>query len=191
MTSDQPSGLDSDLIESADGAPAEPAVITSATGTATSHAAPAFVPVEPPPAPVLVASESLASAAPVTVRIEATPVAESAPVQATPVVAPEPVAPEPVAPEPVAPEPVAPAPSAIVVPSAPVEPSKPIILPAADKSSLMQMVQAAGLQWVETDPVRAAQASSTGQVTAIKLGREPKPVIQASSAPLVQVETRR
>lgn len=181
MTSDQPSGLDSDLIESADGAPAEPAVITSATGTATSHAAPAFVPVEPPPAPVLVASESVASAAPVTVRIEATPVAESAPVQATPVVAPEPVAPEP----------VAPAPAAIVVPSAPVEPSKPIILPAADKSSLMQMVQAAGLQWVETDPVRAAQASSTGQVTAIKLGREPKPVIQVSSAPLVQVETRR
>ncbi len=190
MTSDQPSGLDSDLIESADGAPAEPAVITSATGTATSHAAPAFVPVEPPPAPVLVASESVASAAPVTVRIEATPVAESAPVQATPVATPV-VAPEPVAPEPVAPEPVAPAPSAIVVPSAPVEPSKPIMLPAADKSSLMQMVQAAGLQWVETDPVRAAQASSTSQVTAIKLGREPKPVIQASSAPLVQVETRR
>ena len=69
--------------------------------------------------------------------------------------------------------------------------SKPIILPAADKSALQQMVQAAGLQWVETDPIRAAQASSAIQFTPIKLGREPKPAVVTSSAPLLQVETRR
>ena len=185
MTSDQSSGLDSDLSPPADGerSTAEPTVISNATETAPSIPAPTFVPVEPPPAPVLVASAPVASAAiAATPTPVAPPVAVSTTVQA--LQTPEVQAPE------VQTATEAQTLQAVQVVQA-VEPSKPIILPAADKSSLMQMVQAAGLQWIETDPVRAAQAGSTSQVAMIKLGREPKPVIQVSNTPLVQVETRR
>jgi len=62
----------------------------------------------------------------------------------------------------------------------------------ASGRNLQDVVNAAGLKWVETDPIRLAQTRqqiSTTQ-TAPRLGRERKPVTPVSSAPLVQVETR-
>ena len=165
----------------------------------TIAAAPAFIPVEPPPAPVLVASMSepvkpglaaVTSAEPTAVAVapaKVTPVSLSE-VESVPAMHPAPTA-QPIngmaesATQPLTTQPAA---SHVATDSA-----KPIILPAVDKSSLMQMVQSVGLQWVETDPVRAAQANRAVQFTPIKLGREPKPVVQVSSTPLVQVETNR
>jgi ribonuclease E len=56
---------------------------------------------------------------------------------------------------------------------------------------LHAIVQTAGLQWVETDPARVAQAMASQRVEPVKLGREPKPSAVVSSVPLVQVETIR
>ena len=63
--------------------------------------------------------------------------------------------------------------------------------PRVDQATLHAIVQTAGLQWVETDPNRVAQAMASQNVVPVKLGREPKPKAAVSSQPLVQVETIR
>jgi len=62
--------------------------------------------------------------------------------------------------------------------------------PIADVATLHAIVQAAGLQWIETDPVRVAQTLAQQPTVSVKLGRERKPAVVISSEPLVQVETR-
>ncbi|MDF8364735.1 ribonuclease E/G, partial [Achromobacter anxifer] len=104
-----------------------------------------------------------------------------------PVVAP--VAAAPVAAPVAAPAPVAPQ-------AAPAAASQPIVVPAAAPSAKAQalhdVVNAAGLQWVETDPDRHAQTQLriAAAHTPVRLGRERKPVAPVSNEPLVQVETR-
>ena len=63
--------------------------------------------------------------------------------------------------------------------------------PRVDQATLHAIVQTAGLQWVETDPARVAQAMASQRVVPVKLGREPKPKAVVSDQPLVQVETIR
>ncbi|AOB30589.1 ribonuclease E [Bordetella sp. H567] len=62
----------------------------------------------------------------------------------------------------------------------------------ATKQNLQDVVNAAGLTWVETDPDRHAQTQQrmAASHTPVRLGRERKPVPPVSSAPLEQVETR-
>jgi len=99
----------------------------------------------------------------------------------------------------------APAPVAPVIPAAPVAQeaaaatpaaSQPIVVPAvapsAKAQALHDVVNAAGLQWVETDPDRHAQTQLriAAAHTPVRLGRERKPVAPVSNEPLVQVETR-
>jgi ribonuclease E len=109
---------------------------------------------------------------------------------------------------PVAVAPIAAAPEALVVTPTPVLPT-PVTTPApiqvatvstaptlaqtprVDQATLHAIVQTAGLQWVETDPARVAQAMASQNVVPVKLGREPKPKAAVSSQPLVQVETIR
>ena len=74
--------------------------------------------------------------------------------------------------------------------------AQPIVVPAtapsAKAQALHDVVNAAGLQWVETDPERHAQTQvriAAGH-TPVRLGRERKPVAAVSNEPLVQVETR-
>lgn len=129
----------------------------------------------------------------------AAPVA-AAPVAAAPVTAPTPFVEAPVAQAPVAavpapvsaaPAPAAPAPAPVPVAATA---SAPIVVPAtprADAATLHALVQQAGLQWVESDPVRVAQAMANQRVVPVKLGREPKPRAAVSNEPLVQVETIR
>ena len=156
---------------------------------------PAFVPVEPPPAPVLVASKPEATVPAVSQHEAAPAITETAPEPAlAPTPAEQPIGSAAVVsvavPAVVTAQTPAMEPSALSA-AVSAEPSKPIILPVADKSALQQMVRSVGLQWVETDPARAAASNSNIQFNPIKLGREPKPVVQVSSSPLVQVETRR
>ncbi|CAM3510584.1 Ribonuclease E [Bordetella sputigena] len=63
---------------------------------------------------------------------------------------------------------------------------------SGSKQNLQDVVNAAGLTWVETDPDRHAQTQQrmAASHTPVRLGRERKPVAPVSSAPLVQVETR-
>lgn len=74
--------------------------------------------------------------------------------------------------------------------------SQPIVVPAATPSAKAQalhdVVNAAGLKWVETDPDRHAQTQLriAAAHTPTRLGRERKPVATVSNEPLVQVETR-
>ncbi|APX76695.1 Ribonuclease E [Achromobacter insolitus] len=122
-------------------------------------------------------------------EVSAPAASEQAPVEAAavePVVAPVPApAPAPVAQEAVAaaPAPAAPASQPIVVPAA---------APSAKAQALHDVVNAAGLQWVETDPDRHAQTQLriAAAHTPVRLGRERKPVAPVSNEPLVQVETR-
>jgi ribonuclease E len=51
-------------------------------------------------------------------------------------------------------------------------------------------VQSAGLQWVESDPARVAQAKANQVIVPVQLGRARKPAAVVSNEPLVQVETR-
>jgi len=127
-----------------------------------------------PPVAVQPASESSVPAAPVQAPVEA-PAAE--PVVQTPAVAAAPVAP---APAPVVP---ASAQQPIVVPA---------VAPAAKAQALHDVVNAAGLKWVETDPERHAQTQQriAASYAPVRLGRERKPVTPISNEPLVQVETR-
>ena len=89
----------------------------------------------------------------------------------------------------------APAPVAAPVAATPVS-AQPIVVPATAPSAkaqvLHEVVNAAGLQWVETDPERHAQTQLriAAAHTPARLGRERKPVAQVSNEPLVQVETR-
>jgi ribonuclease E len=125
-----------------------------------------------------------APAAPVAVAAVA-PVAV-APIAATPealVVAPTPVLPTPV---------TTPAPTPAPVQVATVSTAPTLAqTPRVDQATLHAIVQTAGLQWVETDPARVAQAMASQNVVPVKLGREPKPKAAVSSQPLVQVETIR
>jgi ribonuclease E len=142
-----------------------------------------------PTAPAAVAAEPAAMAPVATIAIAPAPVAP---------VAPAPVAAAPIAAAPealvVAPTPVqaAPAPAAAPIQAAPVS-AAPIVVqtPRVDQATLHAIVQTAGLQWVETDPARVAQALASQRVVPVKLGREPKPKAAVSSQPLVQVETIR
>ncbi len=134
----------------------------------------------------------------------AAPVATANAVQASaPAPAPAP-APVPVQTAPVEPAPVQPAAVQVVPVSAPTPtpvpaqtysaPSAPIVVPAtprADTATLHAIVQSAGLQWVESDPARVAQAMANQRVVPVKLGREPKPQPVVSNTPLIQVETNR
>ena len=168
-----------------------PLAATATPSAPAPVAAPAFVPVEPPPAPVLVASMQ-ESTAPAISHPESVPVITEVAPAPLPATSAEPIVTASAGSTPVVSTPdvtasVSPAP----VTARDVESAKPIVLPVADKSALQQLVQSAGLKWVETDPARAAEANSNIQFKPIKLGREPKPVVQVSSSPLVQVETRR
>ncbi|WP_191576757.1 Rne/Rng family ribonuclease [Achromobacter insolitus] len=157
----------------------EPAVKPAVESAAQPTAEPAAQPVQTapqatPPVAVQPASEASAPAAPVQTPVEA-PAAE-------PVVQPPAVAAAPVAP---APAPVAPASAQqpIVVPA---------VAPAAKAQALHDVVNAAGLKWVETDPERHAQTQQriAASYAPVRLGRERKPVTPVSNEPLVQVETR-
>jgi ribonuclease E len=86
-------------------------------------------------------------------------------------------------------------------PAAPVAPASaapatqdtaPQAVPRAPQQSLQDVVNAAGLTWVETDPQRHAQTQQrmAASATPVRLGRERKPVAPVSREPLVQVETR-
>ena len=162
--------------------------------TAAPVSAPAFTaPVVAAPvvaAPVVAAPVVTAPAPAAFVQTETAPVVSapvSAPVQVTSAAEQPASVPTPV----IAPAPTpAPSPAPVQVVTAP---SAPIVVPAArpDTATLHAIVQTAGLQWVESDPVRVAQALANQRVSPIKLGREPKPRVVVSSEPLVQVETSR
>jgi ribonuclease E len=159
-------------------APAAPAAVTPVAAAPTTAA----------PAPVAVAPAAVAPAAvtPVAVAPMAT---TSAPVA---VVTPAAAADAPVASVAMA----TPAPTAVeaatqsMAAPAPVAVAAPAPAPVADLATLHAIVHAAGLQWVESDPVRVAQTLAQQPTVSIKLGRERKPAVVVSSEPLVQVETR-
>ncbi|MEN4919842.1 Rne/Rng family ribonuclease [Achromobacter spanius] len=147
--------------------------------------------------PVQAAAEPVAqpvqTAAPEATQPVAVEPASVASVPATPVQTPaEAPAVEPVVEAPVQAAPVAPSPA----PVAPANADQPIVVPAtvpaAKAQALHDVVNAAGLQWVETDPERHAQTQLriAAAHTPVRLGRERKPVAAVSNEPLVQVETR-
>ncbi|WP_238879543.1 Rne/Rng family ribonuclease [Achromobacter xylosoxidans] len=161
------------------------AAIEPQTAQPTQTAAPeatAPVAVEP-------ASQVSEPAAPVAAPVQAAvvePVVE-------PVVTTAPAAPA--EPEAAAAPVVTPAPAAAPAQAAPTS-AQPIVVPAtapsAKAQALHEVVNAAGLQWVETDPERHAQTQLriAAAHTPVRLGRERKPVAPVSNEPLVQVETR-
>ncbi|WP_313702556.1 Rne/Rng family ribonuclease [Achromobacter sp.] len=174
QTAAQPEQVPAEPVQAAKAEPvqaaAEPAVEPAVE--------PAAQPVQTAPqttAPVAVqpASEASVPAAPVQTPVEA-PAAE--PVVQTPAVTAAPVAPAPAAVAPVTQQP-------IVVPA---------VAPAAKAQALHDVVNAAGLKWVETDPERHAQTQQriAASFAPVRLGRERKPVTPVSNEPLVQVETR-
>jgi ribonuclease E len=85
--------------------------------------------------------------------------------------------------------PVTTAPVAVAAP-APIVQAAPAPAPVADLATLHAIVNAAGLQWIESDPARVAQTLAQQPTVSVKLGRERKPAVVISSEPLVQVETR-
>lgn len=166
--------------------------------------APAAVPAASvPPADVL-AAETPAPAEPA-VRTEAREQAEPVIARSQPASAesPQAVVPQPAwahageAPAPSAGEPVpAAAQPAAPAPAAEERGSQPIVVPrqsGASRDALAAMVNAAGMQWVETDPERLQQARERmAQDSApVQLGREPRIQPPVSNEPLQQVETRR
>ncbi|WP_419342551.1 Rne/Rng family ribonuclease [Achromobacter sp. PD1] len=175
--------------------------------TATAEPAPvAAAPVETQPAtPVQVQAEQAVEPVAQPVQTAAAEVTQPVSVQAASEVS-APAATEPAPVEVAAVEPVVTPAPAPVAPAAPVAPvaqeaaapaaSQPIVLPAAAPSAKAQalhdVVNAAGLQWVETDPDRHAQTQLriAAAHTPVRLGRERKPVAPVSNEPLVQVETR-
>jgi ribonuclease E len=155
---------------------------SSATVTPVASSAPIAPPVAaaptaaPPVAPVAFAPVAAPVAAPIAV----------APIAAAPealVVAPTPVLATPVTTAATAAAPI----QVATVSTAPTL----VQTPRVDQATLHAIVQTAGLQWVETDPARVAQAMASQHVVPVKLGREPKPKAVVSSQPLVQVETIR
>ncbi len=164
-------------VEVALTAPAVEAPAQVATPAPTPVAAPvavqatAVAPELTPAAVVPTAETNAVVPAPVAVEQPATvtPVADLAPV-APALVAVAPVASPPPAPQVVAPQ--------IVVPA------------VRDTAALHSIVQTAGLQWVESNPERFAQALADQKVTEVKLGRARKPAVVIAEAPLAQVETQ-
>ena len=59
--------------------------------------------------------------------------------------------------------------------------------PIADTSSLMAVVESAGLQWVQTAPSAVAEPETVTPVVRTPRVRKPRPVVAAE--PLMQVET--
>ena len=186
--------------------------VTAAPVSAPAVPAPAVpAPVVPAPvvaAPVVTAPVAAApvAAAPVIAAPLATPApaafvqTETAPVISAPIAAPVQVTSATEQPASVTVQATVQATAPVTAPAptpAPVQvalaPSAPILEPVAraDNATLHAIVQTAGLQWVESDPVRVAQAMANQRVSPIKLGREPKPRVAVSSEPLVQVETSR
>ena len=134
--------------------------------------------------PIVVPAEAIA----VTPTMTSTIAPAVAPTDAP--VAPVVVASEPVvvaAPTPVVVEPVA-APAPTPVASAPAPTPVPVAEPV-DPAKLSQVLDAAGLQWVQTDPTKAPVEAVAEP--APQLGRKPKRSQQTAEAePLVMVETR-
>ncbi|MBO9357181.1 Rne/Rng family ribonuclease [Bordetella petrii] len=178
-----------DAAEAAPATEAAPAAeVAAATGEAPAVAAPA---VEVAPAAETVPAAEPAPPAADEVPAAAAPAADAVqpPAVAEPVAAPvaEPAAVPAPAPAPVQTAPAEPAPAAASVAPQPI-----VVPPAASSQALHDVVSAAGLQWVETDPERHAQTQQRIAASHVpaRLGRERKPVPQVSSAPLVQVETQ-
>jgi ribonuclease E len=164
-------GFDHVSSSALSGAPVNYVETSSAPVAAPAVTAPAA----PAPAPVAAAVAAPAMTEPAAPAIEIAPI---------------------VTPPSVVEQVAAPAVAPVVAPvetAAPTPVSAPIVVPAvrADNATLHSIVQTAGLQWVESDPVRVAQAMANQRVVHVKLGREPKPRAIVSSEPLVQVETRR
>ncbi|OMG77887.1 Rne/Rng family ribonuclease [Achromobacter xylosoxidans] len=175
-----------------------------------AEAAPAPVQVEQAPAATIEpqAEQPIRTAAPEATAPVAVEPASQVSEPAAPVAAPvEAAVVEPVVEPVVTPAPAAPAEpeaaAAPVVTPAPAAPAQaaptsaqPIVVPAtapsAKAQALHEVVNAAGLQWVETDPERHAQTQLriAAAHTPVRLGRERKPVAPVSNEPLVQVETR-
>ncbi|WP_313622299.1 Rne/Rng family ribonuclease [Achromobacter sp.] len=177
----QPAPTQETAVEQAEPSKVEP---VQAAAEPVAQPVQAAAPEATAPVSVETASEASVPAAPVQVDAPAVEPVIQAPV-ATPA---ETVAAS-VAPSPA---PVAPAPA----PVAPVSAQQPIVVPAAAPAAKAQalhdVVNAAGLQWVETDPERHAQTQLriAAAHTPVRLGRERKPVTAVSNEPLVQVETR-
>ncbi|OZI23353.1 ribonuclease E/G [Bordetella genomosp. 9] len=156
----------------ADGAPGAPVAATAADEPASRPAS-----VTPAPAQATPVAQAEPAAAPSYVAPQAAEAYKAEPA-ITPVS-------EPRAAEPVSATPVA-------ATSAPVQASAPAPAQSGSKQNLQDVVNAAGLTWVETDPDRHAQTQQrmAASHTPMRLGRERKPVAPVSSSPLVQVETR-
>ena len=171
-------------------APAAPAAyvnVTSAAEPVASAAAPvasAAVAVAPA-APVAAASVAAAPAPMAATPVASAPVAAPAAALAEPTTIAAPVA---VAAEAVAPVAAASAPAAVETASTSI--ATPAPAPVADLATLHAIVRSAGLQWIESDPVRVAQTLAEQPTVSVKLGRERKPAVVISSEPLMQVETR-
>ncbi|CAM3953792.1 Rne/Rng family ribonuclease [Bordetella tumulicola] len=182
--------------ESTDTAPAQAEPVTPAA-TAVEQAAPSTV------AAITPAAVETASTQPVSTAAETVtpPTAEgAAPTETAPETAsatpatPAPSA-EPAVPAQAAPSAVSQAPVTNPVPAAePATATQPIVMPAAAPTAqaLHDVVGAAGLKWVETDPERLAQTQQriAADRAPVRLGRERKTVAPVSNAPLVQVETQ-
>jgi ribonuclease E len=65
-----------------------------------------------------------------------------------------------------------------------------VVAPVQDPAALHAIVNAAGLQWVESKPERVAIALAGQTASPVKLGREPKPAEIISEVALMQVETK-
>jgi ribonuclease E len=178
-------------------APAAPAAyvnVTSAAEPVSSTAVPATssVPVAMAPAPTATEPAPVAVAPAYVAPVAVTPVAAAQVVD--PVLVSTPLAPAPAAVAMTTPAPAGVATAApVAVADAPI--AAPIVAtpapaPVADVATLHAIVQAAGLQWIESDPIRVAQTLAEQPTVSVKLGRERKPAVVISIEPLVQVETR-
>ena len=188
-------------------APVQPAAAPVSTPAAQAPAAPAayvapaapaaYVNVAPATEPAAnVAAAPVAAAVAAAPAVAPAPAAAPAPAVAPPAAAPSAPAPAPMAAAvaPVAPAPVAPvtvaAPAPVAVEAAAPSITAPATAPVADLATLHAIVRSAGLQWIESDPIRVAQTLAEQPTVSVKLGRERKPAVVISSEPLVQVETR-
>ncbi|MET0186061.1 MAG: Rne/Rng family ribonuclease [Achromobacter sp.] len=161
-----------------------------------------------PTAPAVAAEDVTPAAKPAPIAAEATPAAPVA--SPAPVVAPAAAAPvaDPAAPAPAA----APVAAPVAAPAAPVAPAvaqparqadtAPVSTdirvtpaapaPVASRETLNDVVSKQGLNWVETNPERFAQAQQrmADAQPVVRLGRERKPVAKVADKPLQQVETQ-
>ena len=176
-------------VPEVESAPQAPEVIPQAAPVVAQPAA-----VEPPAIPQAAPAQVVVAAvepipAPTAPAVSAPVV--SAPVVSAPVVS-APAVSAPVVSAPVVSAPAVSAPAVYTPAVASLAPSAPIVVPAPahNTASLHAIVQSAGLSWVETDPERVANAMASQQIVPIKVGRERKPPVVVSDAPLVQVETQ-